>query len=58
MVEGRVIDVEVDSGPGDDAAARKRFLPKLLFLIQAPAQRLVTAMAAWAATWRWWWIRA
>ena len=37
---------------------KEEIYAKLLFLIQAPAQRLVTAMTPWAAIWRWWWIRA
>ena len=57
MVEGRAIDVKSDQRSGE-MPSKEEIFAKLLYLINAPAQRLVTAMNASAAIWRWWWIRA
>ena len=52
VVEGRVISVkEIESLA--TMPSKEEIYAKLLFLLNAPAQRLVTAMARWDATWRW-----
>jgi hypothetical protein len=37
---------------------KEELFSKLLFLINAPAQRLATVLNATGATWRWFWARA
>ena len=52
VVEGRVITVkEIESLA--TMPSKEELYSKLLFMLNAPAQRLVTAMARWDATWRW-----
>ena len=57
IVEGRAIDVKAINDLAT-MPSKEEIFAKLLYLINAPAQRLVTAMSAWAAIWPWWWIRA
>ena len=45
MVEGRVIDVKAINDLAN-LPSREEILAKLLYLINAPAQRLVTALGA------------
>ena len=52
MVEGRVIAIKEIKALAS-MPSKEEIYSKLLFLMNAPAQRLVTVMNAVGATWRW-----
>ena len=52
IVEGRVIDVKQINDLAT-MPSKEEIFAKLLYLINAPAQRLVTAMTRSAAIWPW-----